>query len=270
MAAQQGFIYETNAYNALKKYGISAGTGAAGASSDRPDLEIKLSSDIKSNNTQGCELKISPTAAGSLVMKYYNGAWLYGDYRNDAEKLLLYTLGESVKLLQNMNTSGAAGADWRGKVPYLQNDTNGKKILVGASDKLSAYKKDIEQFGGRNEVHIAIPAKSICDYYNTKKCDYINVGTHGFYLLNKADPLDLNSKLKIKIPDFADSATARIRVRCQSKGGGDYQFAMTLEFSKVDKSPYNIAPVASASSVSINVAVLENGNNKLLLEAFRK
>jgi hypothetical protein len=271
MAAQKGFIYETNAYKALKSYGISAGTGAAGASSDRPDLEIKLSKD-PDNKSEGCELKISPTAAGSLVMKYTDGKWGFGEYSDDPEKKLLYELGKKYKLLENMNRSGSAGSNWRGKVPHLQNDNRGKKILVGAKDKRVAYEKDIKQFGGQNEVHIDIPASAICDYYNTKYCSYINVGTHGFYTLNGKDPLKLNIKITrgSSIPDFGQSASARIRVRCQYKGGGDYQFVMTLEFSNVSKSPYNLAPTSTATSVNIDKKKLESAENIPLLEAFRK
>lgn len=271
MAAQKGFVYELNAFKALKNYGISAGAGAAGASSDRPDLEIKLSKDPDSKK-EGCELKISPTAAGSLVMKYTSGKWGFGDYAGDPEKELLFELGKKYKLLQNMNTSGTAGANWRGKVPYLQNDSSGKKIIVGAKDKRAAYEKDIKQYGGQNEVHIDIPASAICEYYITKYCSYINVGTHGFYTLNGNDPLMLNSKIGpgASIPDFGKSASARIRVRCQYKGGGDYQFVMTLEFSRVTKSPYNLAPTASASSVNIDMNKLTSASNTPLLEAFRK
>ena len=269
MSGHQGFDYEVNAFKALQPFGISAGTGAAGASSDRPDLEIKLSKD-KETKKQGCELKISPTAAGSLVMKYYNGKWDYGDYKGDPEKELLRALGQKYKLLTIMNTKNGGGMKWGGKVPHLQNDAAGKKIVVGAKDKKAAYDRDLKQYGGQNEVHITIPAKAICEYYNTKHCSYINVGTHGFYILNKQDPLGLNKNLNPKIPDFANSAAARIRIRCQYKGGGDYQFVMTMEFSKVTKSPFNLAPVSSSSNVTINKGMWKTAENQMLFEAFKR
>ena len=262
--AQQGFLYEENAYKALQQFHISTG-GTAGASSDKPDLTI-LSTSLK--RTSGCELKIAPTAAGSLVLKYYKDEWSYGEYKGDPEKELLVALGDKYKLLTEMNTSGVHGKNWRGKVPFLQNDANGKKIIPSKLAKVDAYKKDIQQFSGPNEVHIEVPAKAICDYYNSKKCGYINVGTHGFYLLNKSDPLNLNVKLRPTIPDFADIASARIRVRCQNKGSGDYQFVMTLEFSKMTKSYYNLAPVMAAGNVTINQALYETEHNKKLLGAF--
>lgn len=245
--AQQGFVYEKNAYDALQKYHISTG-GVAGASHDKPDLTIQ-----KGGATSGVELKLSPTAAGSLVMKYVNGKWAFGDTGGDIEKEFLKALGTKFKLLQEMNTSGQYGAKWRKSKPALQNDAAGKKVLPKGMTKEAAYKKDLAAFGAQNEVHIPIPAKAICDYYIKKKCSYINVGTTGFYTLNGKDELGLNSVLtknsKPAIPDFGKSTTAKIRVRCQYKGGGDYQFVMTLQFGAVQKSPYNIAPMQGTAGV---------------------
>lgn len=263
--AQQGFVYEENAYKALKKYEISTG-GTAGASHDKPDLSIVTKS---TKTPAGCELKISPTAAGSLVLKFYEGRWDFGEIKGDPEKLMMVAIAKKYKLLENMNSTGTAGKDWRGIIPVLQNDSSGKKILsAGVKDKRKAYEMDLKNFGGQNEVHIDVPAKAICDYYNQKKTQYLNVGTHGFYLMNKTDPLKLNSKLTTKIPDFSQSASARIRTRCQYKGSGDYQFVMTLEFSKVAKSPYNLCPIKSQSDVGIDVSQYKLPMNMSLLLAF--
>jgi hypothetical protein len=254
--AQEGFVYEERAYKALQKYGISTG-GTAGASADKPDLTI-----IKNKVTSGCELKNSPTAAGSLVMKYQDGKWGFGDFKNDPEKKFMHALSEKAGLLEEMNTSGSAGSNWRGKTPALQNDASGKKILApGFTDKKKAYQFDLNQFGGTNEIHIEVGGKAVSDYYNTKKCHYINVGTHGFYLLNNKDPLKLGAALKAAkysdIPNFSTSAKCKIRVRCQYKGGGDYQFVMTLQFYGVTKSQYNLAPLKVGSKSDIDVAKLE-------------
>jgi len=254
--AQKGFEYEENAYYILEKYDIVTG-GVAGASSQVNDLTLKN----KAKKKTGCELKISPTAGGSLVMKYINGKWYYGDFEGVEEKEFLHSIGEEYNLLKEMNTSGPHGKNWRGKVPALQNDIRGKKMLVGASTKQEAYTADIARFGGDNEVHIKVPAKAICDYYITKKCSYINVGTHGFFTLSDKDELGLNKKLvsmkQPKIPDFSNSADCMIRVRCQPKGGGDYQFVMTLQFGNVKKSPYNIAPLKKGSSSIIDAVALK-------------
>jgi hypothetical protein len=229
--AQQGFLYEEYASKTLKEYGISTGV-TAGASHDKPDLAL-----LYKKKQSGCELKISPTAAGSLVLKYMGGKWGFGEYKDDPEKYFLFELGKKYKLLAELNKK------WGGKkVPHLQNDNSGKKIIVGAKTKDEAYKKDLAQYGGPNEVRLNIPAKGISDYYNTKQCEYINVGTHGFFLLNQIDPFDLNKKLSSMkappIPDFSNSTAAEIRCRCQYKGSGDYQFVMTLQFKSTKKSPW--------------------------------
>lgn len=256
--AQEGFLYEENAYAALQRYKISTG-GTAGASHDKPDLTIQAKG---KRPTSGCELKNSPTAAGSLVMKYYKGKWSFGDYKGDPEKEFMYALAMKANLLREMNTSGQAGSKWRGKTPALQNDASGKKILApGFTDKKKAYEFDLKQFGGANEVHIDVGGKAVSDYYNSKKCHYINVGTHGFFLLNKTDPLKLNAALKKSghsaIQDFSTSANCKIRVRCQYKGAGDYQFVMTLQFYGVKKSQYNLAPLRSGSKSDIDIKALE-------------
>jgi len=281
MAAQKGFEYEKNAWEHLKQYGVSGGTGPAGASHDKPDLEIKLANkpDTKTN-LKGVELKLSPTAAGSLVLKYTNGKWGFTSLEPDAdpEKVLLVDLAKQKNVLKEMNTSGSYGEKWRGtktkpKVPYLQNDSEGKKIYIISGDYKKNYNKDIAQYGGDSEVKIPISGKVIADYYISKKCYYINVGTHGFYLLGDSDPLKLNDKLRKlggnPIPKFDDKANARIRVRCQDKSGS-YQFTMTLDFTSVEKSPYNIAPITSASDVSISPTKFNTESNNLLMAAFRK
>jgi hypothetical protein len=117
--AQEGFLYEEHAYKALKKYNISTG-GTAGASHDKPDLTIQAKVG-RSMVTTGCELKNSPTAAGSLVLKYVDGKWAFGDTGDDSpEKDFLKNLGMKAGLLKKM-TSTYAGLE-----PMLQNTKDGK------------------------------------------------------------------------------------------------------------------------------------------------
>jgi hypothetical protein len=270
--AQKGFEYEQNAYNALAKYGITTG-GVAGASHDKPDLTMGAG-----NIKTGCELKNSPTAAGSLVMKYYNGKWDFGDYKGEAEKEMLVSIAKKVNLLREMNTSGSAGKLWRESVPILQNDNSGKKrLLIGdikkLADKKKAYSIDIENYGGKKEVHIDVGSKAICDYYITKKCSYINIGTHGFFTLGR-DDLRLNEKMKRlgldPIPNFATNSKTIIRVRCQPKSISkmDYQFALTLQFSSVKMSPYNLAPLKKGSKAEIDTEALQQDSLRKVFLAF--
>jgi hypothetical protein len=248
--AQEGFVYEQNAWKALQPFGIT-GPKPAGASHDRPDLELIIGK-VKS----GVELKNAPTTAGSLVMQYYGGEWHFGPTGNDDEKEFMKTVGMKVKILDTMNQK------W--KKPVLQYK-GAQKVYVGASDSRQAYDMDLAKFGGQGtgDIYVTVPNKTISGYYNTKKTFYMNVGTHGLFLLNQTDPFDLNAKLKKAkqkpVPDFSTPSTAvtQIRVRCQYKGGGSYQFSFTLQFSKVIKSPYNIAPIRMGSSSLIDTTRLK-------------
>lgn len=247
--AQEGFLYEQNAWKALKPFGV-AGRPPAGASHDRPDLEIKVG-----KVTTGVELKNAPTTAGSLVMQYYDGEWHFGPTGGDEEKEFMKGIGMKADILERMNK------EWQN--PVLQYK-NGQKIYIGADDPRQAYTMDLGKFGGTGgDIYIKVPNHLISGYYNKKKTYYMNVGTHGLYLLNDHDPLDLNERLKKMkqkpIPNFSSPSIAetKIRVRVHYKGGGAYQFSFTLQFAKVVKSPYNLAPIKQGSSSLIDVQKLK-------------
>ena len=250
MAVQEGFLYEQNAYKALKKPNLHKDIAVgqiAGASSNKPDITIK-----SGNSTSGVELKNQPTAAGSLVLQFHKGSWNFGPTDGKEEKEFLKQLGTAAGVLDILNSK------W--KTPILQYDNNGKKIYVGA-EKNIAYRKDLESFGKLplSARYIDVPSKAVCDYYNKKGSYYLNVGTRGFYTLNR-DKLGLNSKLRkigaSGIPDFGDAATTKIRLRVQPKGGGDYQIVFTLQFSSISPSPFNIAPILKGSKSNIDKKAL--------------
>lgn len=238
-----------NAWKALKPFGIT-GRPPAGAAHDRPDLELKVGRTIT-----GVELKNQPTTAGSLVMQYYDGEWHFGPTGGDDEKEFMKAVGMKVNILDTMNEK------W--KKPVLQYK-NGQKTYIGAEDQKQAYQIDIAKFGGQGagDIYVTVPNKTISGYYNTKKTYYLNVGTHGLFLFNSHDPLDLNVKLRKakqpQVPDFSNprSAETKIRVRCQYKSPG-YQFSFTLQFGRVLKSPYNLAPIKVGSSSLIDTQKLK-------------
>tara|TARA_R100000664_G_C2737265_1_gene126467 strand:+ start:72 stop:932 length:861 start_codon:yes stop_codon:yes gene_type:complete len=282
MSKRRGFDYEVNAYRALKEYDISFGASPAGAASDRPDLEIRK--DKKNMKTTGVELKLSPTAAGSLVLKYYSGKWSFDDPGDDPEKLLMIGMAKEVRLFNGFLNSRSSA--WGRKTPLLQNDpanprtklVNGNKFSsYSVAEKGKFYDIDISNYGGASEVIINVPASKICDYYKAKKCSYMQVASHGFYILNGRDDFGLSKILQSqglpKIPDFKNSVKARIRCRCQIKSVSkkDYQFVMTLDFQSAVKSPYNLAPIMSARNVKIKKSTNDDGllteNNMALLSA---
>jgi hypothetical protein len=119
------------------------------------------------------------------------------------------------------------------------------------------YDVDRKKF---REIRKRIPATNMEDYYNKKKTYYLNIGSHGFFLMGGTDPNKLNARLKKAgmkpIPRFGTSATLDYRARVQAKGGGTYQFTFELSFRIPSnaKSPYNIAPLSGKTR---DVTILE-------------
>ena len=255
--AQKGFIYEANVAKFLKKHGmIKPGYTPAGASSDRPDLDI-----FYGGVEYGCELKIGLASAGSLVLKYDSKTKQYAFNpidKNDVEKIFLKGVAEKNQISTKLKNK------WR-KVPYLQ-DPRDKKWLnnYGHVPLKERYEYDLAT---HPDVKIPISSTTIERYYNSKKTYYLNVGTHGFYLLGAKDPMGLNKDLKARglatIPRWKDSHKAIMRVRVQSKGmtkaianekrtknpagAQGYQFTFELQFQSLTASPYNIGPVRGSS-----------------------
>jgi hypothetical protein len=125
------------------------------------------------------------------------------------------------------------------------------KFYVGSLSKREMYQRDLKLF---KDIKGEIPATKIEEYYNKKNTYYINVGTHGFYLLGPNNPLNLRN-----IPSFGSAAKATYRARVQYKGGDNYQFTFEMQFSipAAKKSPYNIAPVVSKTNVEIDTNSLD-------------
>ena len=271
MATQQGFEYEKNTFEYLKKYNLCAGTGSAGASHDKPDITLKVNGE-----ESGCELKISPTAGGSLVLKYFDKKalhWQFGDVVHDeTEKKFLKDLAIQCGALQEVNQQ------WKTR-PYLIEDRDKQHEAIMLKIPLrERYNSDLKTCP---DVRIKnLDSSAMSRYYNLKNTYYINVGTHGFYLLGDRDPLKLNEKLKQSnralIPKFESVVKIVGRVRCQSKGvtkadaaekskgqigAQGYQFTFTLEFSiPANSSPYNIAPLAKNGK---SVVILTNQEHLL-------
>lgn len=254
--AQQGFVYEDNATKFLAKFGLSDGI-TAGASHTRPDLMLTVGGEKK-----GCELKISPTAGGSLVIKAYAKQaphWRFGEIDHDeTEKIFLRDLAERSGVLRKINEK------WNIPVfNIVDRDAEWEKGMIKIPLR-ERYEMDLKRCP---DIKMDLPPKSMSDYYNLKDTYYINVGTHGFYLLGTQDPLGLNKSLaalnKPLIPKFEDKCGIVARVRCQSKGvtkaaaeenskrkigAQGYQFTFTIEFRlPKNTTPYNIAPIDGRS-----------------------
>jgi hypothetical protein len=244
MAAQKGYQYELNAAIALEPFDlVRKGFRPAGAGADKPDLMIKKPGEPRATGEHGCELKISPAASGgSLVLKYNGSEWYFDEPRRDEdEKIFIKGLAESSGALREINRK------WKGIEPIKFS-----KSKPAGLDKKGIYKRELSQF---DDVKGQIRAEAIEGYYNAKKTYYINVGTHGFYLLGPKNPMRL-----IGLKRFKDAATAGWRARVQNKGSGNYQFTFELTFSILasNRSKYNIAPLNNAKDIKINLQTLEN------------
>lgn len=231
MAAQQGFQYEENAAKVLKKMGIvPKNFQPAGASHNQPDLMLE-----HKGKESGCELKITAASAGSLVMKYdaknKRNPWSFGKIsEDDAEKQFIKDLGEEIRIFDLIKKNWKDVPLKREKDPLLVAQTKGMS-------KKQIYERDRDTFA---DIRGEIPASKIEEYYNRKDTYYVNVGTHGFYLMGSKNPLKLKD-----VPRFGSSAKATYRARVQYKGSDNYQFTFEMQFSipASRKSPFNIAPV---------------------------
>lgn len=242
MAAQQGFQYEINAANILKPMGlVPESFKPAGAGHDQPDLMLQHKK-VKA----GCELKITAASAGSLVLKYdikdKRNPWKFGDIKSDdEEKIFIKDLADEVGLFNIIKKQ------WK-EIPFKRDKDNAWNALAGKLTPKKRYERDRDTF---KDIRGEIPASKIEEYYNKKNTYYVNVGTHGFYLMGRKNPLKLKN-----VPTFGESAKATYRARVQYKGNDNYQFTFEMQFSMKRKSPYNIAPVDGKS-----VTILEKQMN---------
>lgn len=233
MAAQKGFDYERNAAKVLKKFNIvPKGFEPAGAGSNQPDLLLEYNK-VRS----GCELKITAASAGSLVLKYNinNKArpWSFGIVSaQDEEKLFIKKLADEVGLFDRIKK------EWT-EIPYKRDKDALWHQTAGKLTPRQRYERDYAAFP---DIRGEISVEEIERYYNKKNTYYINVGTHGFYLMGKRNPLKLES-----VPAFSDSAIASYRARVQYKGNNNYQFTFEMQFLIEQKSPFNIAPITGKS-----------------------
>lgn len=233
MAAQQGFQYEINAADILKPLGfVPQSFKPAGAGHNQPDLML-----THKGIEAGCELKITAASAGSLVLKYdikdKKTPWKFGDIKSDdEEKLFIRDLANEVGLFSLIKEK------WK-DIPMKRDKDD---LWIATAAHMTAqqrYEKDRDTF---RDIKGEIPASKIEQYYNKKDTWYVNVGTHGFYMMGAKNPLKLNG-----VPTFGTSAKATYRARVQYKGGGNYQFTFEMQFSMKNKSPFNIAPVDGKS-----------------------
>jgi hypothetical protein len=255
--AQQGFLYEENVAKSLaRKKWVKDGYNPAGASSDRPDLDIFIN-----GKEYGCELKKDLASAGSLVIHHLGGMkYAYGETENEKEKEFLKGLGEKAGVMAAIKTK------WRVE-PFIQKERDNKWIARVKKTKLKLRERYQHDLRFCPDIYFSLPRHTISQYYNLKDTYYLNVATHGFYLLGKTDPAGLSrNKFGVEsVPLWDDNHTAVLRIRIQSKGiteaeasekakgfpfagGQGYQITMEIQFKSVGRSVYNIGPIIGKSA----------------------
>jgi hypothetical protein len=253
--AQQGFLYEENVAKALqKKNWVKKNYVPAGASSDRPDLDLYIG-----GVEYGCELKKDLASAGSLVINHLGKKkYAFNDVSGEKGKEFLLGLAKKAGVLDKISSK------WR-KEPFIQTNRDAKwiaKVRQSGLDLRERYQYDLKSCP---DLFFPLPANTISKYYNLKDTHYLNVATHGFYLLGKKDPAGLNEDIDEPIPLWDNMHTSVLRVRIQSKGvtkaaalekqkgwpsagAQGYQITMEIQFKSVKKSPYNIGPIVGKTA----------------------
>lgn len=254
--AQKGFEYEENVATSLKKKKwVRPNYTPAGASSDRPDLDIFIN-----GKEYGCELKKDLASAGSLVIHHLgNKKYDYGATDGEKEKEFLKGLGVNAGVMHAIQTK------WKVE-PFIQLERDNKWVERVKKSKLKLRERYNHDLRSCPDIYFPLPSRTISQYYNLKSTYYLNVATHGFYLLGNTDPAGLSrEKFGVEsVPLWDDCHTAVLRIRIQSKGvtnaaaneqakgfpfagGQGYQITMEIQFKSVKRSIYNIGPIIGKS-----------------------
>lgn len=243
MSRNRGHEYEWLVYNHLVSVNGRYVKDVPAGNLNRPDLLISNGKKVFS----GCELKISPKASGSITFNYTKKGWQLNLTKTSSpETVFLHNIAKEIDLLSIVRK------DWLGK-PLRSIPVDPRTLRM---TKKAIYESDHRKFPDIY-VHTIKPIV-ISRYYNIKETYYMNVGTHGFYLLGGKDPLGLNARLSQhgmppipKFELFLENVKGRARV--QYKGHDkNHEFTFSLVMGKLKPSIYNLAGVKNPSSVVLD------------------
>lgn len=245
-SARRGFDYEINVVNYLKKFKFVPAGFMPAASENRPDIRIQ-----NSRGSGGCELKISTKVGGGSVNFIHDkGKWKFESKYKLPEQQFL------IKVAKKAGFFDLLEQKWKGEPLKRTPMTKDLEALQGSMTREQIYRTDLSNF---SSFSFPVDARVLEKYYIEKNAQYINVGTHGLYILGTSDPLGMNKSLVSrrmkKVPRFADVANMTFMVQVKNKGIGKWhQFMIegrfTIPLSK--KSPYNLG-ATNGSTASIVV-----------------
>ena len=244
-SARRGFEYEQNVVKYLKKYKFVPANFTPAASENRPDIRIQ-----NSRGEGGCELKISTrVGGGSVNFVHHKGKWMFDTKSKLPEQQFL------IKVAKRAGFFDMLEKKWPGEPLKRTPDTKELDALIGDMTREQIYRADLAQFPS---FQFPVDARVLEKYHLEKKAQYINIGTHGLYMLGTADPLQMNKSLvarrQKKVPRFADCANMVFVVQVKNKGVGKWhQFMIEGRFNipVSKKSPYNLGATDGTSATII-------------------
>lgn len=233
-SARRGFDYEQNVVKYLKKFKFVPAGFQPAASENRPDIRIQ-----NTRGQGGCELKISTKVGGGSVNFIHDkGKWKFEGKYKLAEQQFLIKVAKKAGFFEMLN------AKWK-EAPLKRTPVDKDlEALLGGMTREQIYRTDLANF---TSFSFPVDPRVLEKYYIEKNAQYINVGSHGLYMLGNLDPLQMNKSLVArrmkKVPRFADCANMTFQVQVKNKGVGKWhQFMIegrfTIPLSK--KSPYNL------------------------------
>ena len=242
-AARRGFVYEQNLVNLLKKHKYVPAGFQPAASENRPDIVIQ-----NVRGTAGCEVKISTNVAGGSVNFIHDrGKWRFDGRTKMDEQKFLIGVAKKAGFLQQVQEEWSTPPIKRTPV------TSDLTALMGKMTREQIYRADLEAC---HSFTMKVSPKVLEKYYNAKNAQYINIGTHGLYLLGPSDPLGMNASLgrrkMKKVPRFSDVATMTLIAQVKNKGAGKWhQFMLEARFNipLSAKSPYNLGATNGTDAV---------------------
>jgi len=233
-AARRGFQYEMNVVNYLKKHKFVPKGFTPAASENRPDIAIQ-----NTRGSGGCELKISTKVGGGSVNFIHDkGKWKFETKTKLPEQQFLIRVAKKAGFFEYLEDM------WKGEPLKRTPVTKELETLYGKMTRDQIYRLDLEKF---RSFSFKVDPRVLEKYYVEKQAQYINIGTHGLFLLGNSDPLEMNKSLVArrmkKVPRFADVANMVMQVQVKNKGAGKWhQFMMEGRFTipVAKKSPYNL------------------------------
>ena len=236
-SARRGFEYERNVVKHLKKFKFVPSNFMPAASKNRPDIQLQ-----NSRGVGGCELKVSTkVGGGSVNFVHDRGKWRFETKYKLPEQQFL------IKVAKKAGFFDLLEQKWS-ELPLKRTPvTKDLQMLVGSMTREQIYRTDLANFPSFS---FKVDPRVLEKYYVEKRAQYINVGTHGLYLLGTTDPLGMNRSLverrMKKVPRFADVANMTMQVQVKNKGIGKWhQFMIEGRFTipLTAKSPYNLGAI---------------------------